>query len=275
MSPTMSEGSISSWKKKEGEEFAPGDVLLEIETDKATIDVEAQEDGVLGKILVAEGTKNVPVGKTIALLAEEGDDVANLEAPQDMQSVQQVPSATHPVSHQPVERQTIPEPSKPFTYKRPTHSRPLFPSVHRLLVQHGIDEPNKIKGTGIRGMLTKGDVLAYLGIASSPSGTYKPTTHQRDTQMASKEEFKPLDGPTLRRSIVSNMLQSTLKTRSVAMGEDPPYCLSLLPGLTRLKGLSAVDFDSVIGDYFRDVPSKAPDTPHVPRAGLDYLEGLV
>ena len=53
MSPTMTEGGIASWKKKEGESFTTGDVLVEIETDKATIDVEAQDDGILGKIIVS------------------------------------------------------------------------------------------------------------------------------------------------------------------------------------------------------------------------------
>lgn len=55
-----------------------------------------------------------------------------------------------------------------------SHSRPLFPSVARLLQGYGVQDPEKIKGTGVRGMLTKGDVLAFLGKASSPTGTFKP-----------------------------------------------------------------------------------------------------
>ncbi|KAI9056959.1 single hybrid motif-containing protein [Trametes sanguinea] len=71
MSPTMTEGGIASWKKKEGESFEAGDVLLEIETDKATIDVEAQEDGIVGKILAPDGTKNVPTDKTTGAQGEK------------------------------------------------------------------------------------------------------------------------------------------------------------------------------------------------------------
>jgi len=76
----MTEGGIASWKKKEGEAFTAGDVLLEIETDKATMDVEAQDDGVLGKILVQDGSKGIQVGTTIAILGEEGDDFSGADA---------------------------------------------------------------------------------------------------------------------------------------------------------------------------------------------------
>lgn len=62
----------------------------------------------------------------------------------------------------------------PKATHRVSHSRPLFPSVARLLHEHNVQDPEKIKGTGIRGMLTKGDVLAFLGKASSPTGTFKP-----------------------------------------------------------------------------------------------------
>ncbi|KAF8337941.1 uncharacterized protein EI90DRAFT_3279555 [Cantharellus anzutake] len=79
MSPTMTEGGITQWKKQEGESFSAGDVILEIETDKATIDVEAQDDGVLAKIISSDGTKNIRVGTTIAILAEEGDDLSAQE----------------------------------------------------------------------------------------------------------------------------------------------------------------------------------------------------
>lgn len=68
MSPTMTEGGIASWKKQEGETFAAGDVLLEIETDKATIDVEAQDDGVLAKIVVSTSSQQ-PVGSALRALA--------------------------------------------------------------------------------------------------------------------------------------------------------------------------------------------------------------
>ncbi|MDP8918785.1 MAG: pyruvate dehydrogenase complex E1 component subunit beta, partial [Pseudomonadota bacterium] len=76
LSPTMEEGKLAKWLKKEGDSVKPGDVLAEIETDKATMEVEAIDEGVLAKILVADGTDNVAVNTRIAVLAGEGEDVS-------------------------------------------------------------------------------------------------------------------------------------------------------------------------------------------------------
>ncbi|MDH3239378.1 MAG: pyruvate dehydrogenase complex E1 component subunit beta [Alphaproteobacteria bacterium] len=80
LSPTMTEGKIAKWLKKEGDAVRSGDLLAEIETDKATMEVEATDEGTLGKILVAEGTDNVAVNAPIAVLLEEGEDAAAAEA---------------------------------------------------------------------------------------------------------------------------------------------------------------------------------------------------
>ena len=79
LSPTMTEGTLSKWLVKEGDEVSSGDILAEIETDKATMDVESIDDGKVGKILVAEGTDHVPVNEVIALLLGEGEDASALE----------------------------------------------------------------------------------------------------------------------------------------------------------------------------------------------------
>ncbi len=75
LSPTMEEGKLVKWLVREGDAVRAGDVIAEIETDKATMEVEAAEDGKLGKILVAEGTEHVPVNQPIALLLADGEDV--------------------------------------------------------------------------------------------------------------------------------------------------------------------------------------------------------
>ncbi|MBM3602423.1 MAG: pyruvate dehydrogenase complex dihydrolipoamide acetyltransferase, partial [Alphaproteobacteria bacterium] len=79
LSPTMTEGNLAKWHKKAGDKVKSGDVLAEIETDKAVMEVEAVDEGVLGKILVAEGTEGVKVNEIIALLLEEGEDAASLD----------------------------------------------------------------------------------------------------------------------------------------------------------------------------------------------------
>ncbi|MCH7554934.1 MAG: pyruvate dehydrogenase complex E1 component subunit beta, partial [Proteobacteria bacterium] len=80
LSPTMTEGNLAKWLKREGDAVGPGDILAEIETDKATMEIEAVDEGVLGRILVAEGTEGVAVNAPIALLLTEGEDPASLDA---------------------------------------------------------------------------------------------------------------------------------------------------------------------------------------------------
>ncbi|MBT8001903.1 MAG: pyruvate dehydrogenase complex E1 component subunit beta, partial [Rhodospirillales bacterium] len=79
LSPTMTEGTVAKWLKKEGDSIVSGDALAEIETDKATMEVEAVDEGTLGKILIGDGTADVPVNTAIALILEEGEDASALE----------------------------------------------------------------------------------------------------------------------------------------------------------------------------------------------------
>ncbi|PKI84048.1 dihydrolipoyllysine-residue acetyltransferase [Malassezia vespertilionis] len=176
MSPTMETGNIGSWKLKEGDSFEGGTVMLNIETDKALMDVEASDDGILAKILVADGTKDVRVNTVIAMLAEEGDDISNIELPLPSEAEQKEP-AKEPAKEA---QETSPEPeqrdathsSHHFTFR---HTQ--FPSAMRLIDEFGIqDAETKITGTGRHGMLTKGDVLAYAGKIKNPFGTAKATS---------------------------------------------------------------------------------------------------
>ncbi len=80
LSPTMTEGTLLKWHVKEGDDVGSGDILAEIETDKATMEVEAVDEGRIGKLLVAEGTEGVAVNVPIAVLLEEGEDVSTISA---------------------------------------------------------------------------------------------------------------------------------------------------------------------------------------------------
>ncbi|MEM7225818.1 MAG: biotin/lipoyl-containing protein, partial [Pseudomonadota bacterium] len=80
LSPTMTEGNLAKWHVKEGDSITSGDVIAEIETDKATMEVEAVDEGTLGKILVAEGTEAVAVNAPIAIILEEGEDASAIDA---------------------------------------------------------------------------------------------------------------------------------------------------------------------------------------------------
>ena len=158
----MTEGNIANWKLKEGDSYVAGDVILEIETDKATMDVEAQDDGILGKILVADGAKSVQVGHTIAIMAEEGDDLSNLEvaspAPKAEESVKETKSEAKPDSKKSegksTEKVSKSESSSPTG---PTQS----PAVASLLKQFNISDASQITATGPKGRLLKADVLVH------------------------------------------------------------------------------------------------------------------
>jgi len=93
LSPTMEEGNLSKWVKKEGDKVAPGDVIAEIETDKATMEVEAVDEGTLGKILVAEGTEGVKVNTPIAVLLQEGESADAVTAAKPAPAAEPAPKA--------------------------------------------------------------------------------------------------------------------------------------------------------------------------------------
>src|SRR5207248_9443212 len=118
LSPTMTEGKIARWVKSEGETVRAGDVLAEIETDKATMEVEAVDEGVLAKIVIPEGTDHVAVNTPIALIAENGEDVheAEAKAPPALRSRQQPEppeQREEPTPQQPATRGDVAEPPRP------------------------------------------------------------------------------------------------------------------------------------------------------------------
>ena len=81
LSPTMEEGTLSKWLVKEGDKVESGDLIAEIETDKATMEVEAIEDGIIGKILVSEGQESIKVNSPIAILLSEGEKLSDIKSP--------------------------------------------------------------------------------------------------------------------------------------------------------------------------------------------------
>jgi pyruvate dehydrogenase E1 component beta subunit len=115
LSPTMTEGTLAKWLKGEGDSVASGDIIAEIETDKATMEIEAVEEGIVGRILIAEGTEGVPVNTPIAMLLEEGEDDSALgdviSAPPEVQtSPEPAPQATPALVIAPALAQSLAEP---------------------------------------------------------------------------------------------------------------------------------------------------------------------
>ncbi|ROW12785.1 hypothetical protein VMCG_00566 [Cytospora schulzeri] len=188
LSPTMTEGSIATWRVKEGDKFSAGDVLLEIETDKATMDVEAQDDGFMMKIMLGDGAKGVEVGTRIAVIAEEGDDISTLEIPADEGAKKPAAAQESKSEAMPQEERTATEPAVTegkSSGKAQKQTYPLFPSIIQLLHENGIDQSkiHEIPATGPKGRLLKGDVLVYLGKAKASSATSVEERFQKLTHL--------------------------------------------------------------------------------------------
>lgn len=163
LSPTMEEGNIVKWLKKEGEAVAAGDALCEIETDKAVVTMESNDDGILAKILMEEGSRGVPLGTLIAVMVEEGQDWKQVDIPPPEVAA---PSPAPPAAPAVAPAAPPPPPPKPAT------SGPLrlSPAARHILDTHGLD-PKLATPTGPRGLITKEDALNLLKISPAPKAT--------------------------------------------------------------------------------------------------------
>ncbi|XP_057636910.1 pyruvate dehydrogenase protein X component, mitochondrial [Chionomys nivalis] len=158
LSPTMEQGNIVKWLKKEGEAVSAGDSLCEIETDKAVVTLDSNDDGILAKIVVEEGAKNIKLGSLIGLMVEEGEDWKHVEIPKDV-------GASSPVSKPAVPPQPSPQPqmSSPAR-KEHTAGTPRFrlsPAARNILEKHSLDA-SQGTATGPRGIFTKEDALKLV-----------------------------------------------------------------------------------------------------------------
>lgn len=142
LSPTMEEGKISKWVKKEGDKVEPGDVIAEIETDKATMEVEAADEGTIGKILVPEGTAAVKVNTPIAVLLEEGEtaaDIKNAVNPAKETASQATPPASTPAAPSPAASvPAAPKPAEPVVQSDP--DIPAGTEMVKMTVREALNE---------------------------------------------------------------------------------------------------------------------------------------
>ena len=170
LSPTMTEGTLAKWLVAEGDEVRSGDVIAEIETDKATMEVESVDDGVMAKIVIAAGAQNVAVGAVIAVLAEEGEDVSSVTVPDDAPAAAASAPAPAPVAEAPpaaTSAPVTPAPVAPAAAPQPSTTR-LFasPLARRIAAQNELPLEG-VRGTGPNGRIIKADVEAALQQAPS------------------------------------------------------------------------------------------------------------
>ena len=230
LSPTMEKGNLAKWLKKEGDKVKSGDIIAEIETDKATMEVEAVDEGTIAKIVVPEGTADVPVNQVIAVLAGEGEDVKSAAAGAGPVAPAPNPQAAAPTpqAQTSVPKAEAPKPApvqaaapKPQAAPQPAPSGDRVfasPLAKRLAKEAGIDLL-RIRGSGPHGRIIQRDVEAAksgkgLKPAAAPAGapsapSIAPSMSDQQIRALFEEgsyEVVPHDG--MRRTIAQRLTQS-------------------------------------------------------------------
>jgi pyruvate dehydrogenase E2 component (dihydrolipoyllysine-residue acetyltransferase) len=238
LSPTMEEGTLAKWLVKEGDTVSSGDIIAEIETDKATMEVEAVDEGIVAKILIEAGAEGVKVNEVIAILAEEGEDAASLKAP----AKQDAPKATAAETPKPVESRPAPTsgPAEPTKTGGPVASvaKSTLPSAsatdgrikasplaRRIAGMKNLDL-STLKGTGPRGRIIKRDVEnaksapagASAGSAAQPDGLILPQILDDRVYAPDSYELVPLDG--MRKTVAKRLTTSFMQVPHFPLNID-------------------------------------------------------
>lgn len=176
LSPTMEEGTLAKWLVKEGDTVQSGDLLAEIETDKATMEFEAVDEGVIAKILVAEGTDGVKVGTVIAMIASEDEDADAVKAP--AAKAQQAPATESASAAAAAPAAAASAPAATAAPVSADGERiKISPLARRLAAEQGLDV-SKLTGTGPGGRIVKADLAGAASAAvAAPQVAATPATN--------------------------------------------------------------------------------------------------
>ena len=227
LSPTMEERNLAKWHVKEGDTITAGDVVAEIETDKATMEVEAVDEGTVAKILVAEGTESVKVNEVIAILAEDGEDVS--EAASAKPSAEPAPAPKEePVADT---QQASPAPeSAPAPAPSAARDR-IFasPLARRIAGQNNIDLA-AISGSGPHGRIVKSDVEGAIAsgtgtTAAKPAPTAAPAA--APVEISDKSVLALYEEGSYEVLVHDNMRKTIAKRLTESAQTIPSYFLSV------------------------------------------------
>ncbi|KAH7438294.1 hypothetical protein KP509_04G008900 [Ceratopteris richardii] len=216
LSPTMTQGNIAKWRKKEGGPVAPGDVLCEIETDKATLEMEAMDEGFLAKILCGDGSKDIPVGQAIAIVVDSEEEVPQFKDYKADKAVSSSPpkekSAPKEEASKPSPTPSPPKPSSPSQSEPPnlgTEStiadagdRVFASPLARKIAAEKNVPLSSLKGTGPNGRIVKADVEEFLA-----SGAKAPSQRPLERPLPSLD-FTDIPNTQIRRITAQRLLFS-------------------------------------------------------------------
>lgn len=250
LSPTMTEGTLASWKKKEGDTVKAGDVIAEIETDKATMEVEAVDEGTLAKILVAEGTENVAVNTLIAVLLEEGEDASSVdafvsgggaapakaEAPKaEEKKAESAPAAPTAASAAPAAK---------------TDGKRIFasPLAKRIAAQNNVDL-STLKGSGPNGRIVRADVEAAGKGGAKPAAAASGGAALPTASGPGAKELADAYGLKYREEKVSGMRKVIASRLTESKQTVPHFYLNTTVNIDKLMSLRAEINDGSDGAF--------------------------
>ena len=284
LSPTMTEGTLAKWLKAEGDTVDAGDVLCEIETDKATMEVEAVDEGTLGKILVAEGSEGVAVNTVIALLLEEGEDAAALDAAASAPAPAPAPAAA-PASEPAAAPVAAPAPAPaPVPPPQAKTGERVFasPLARRMASQNGLDVA-AISGTGPKGRIVKRDIEQALAsgtgkaapaAAASPSAApaAAPAFTSDDPALANMPEFEATPNSSMRKVIAKRLTESARDIPHFNVTADIEID-ALLALRKELNGKDGADYKLSVNDFV--IKAVAVALKRVPGCNVAYTDDAI
>merc|ERR1719397_418226 len=207
LSPTMEMGSIVTWEKKEGDKVSEGDLLCEIETDKATMGFETPEEGYLARIFIEAGTRDIPIGKLLCIIVEEQEDVAKF-ADFDASSVSE---AAAPAPPAPAAAAPAPPVPAPVQRSAPVAGGKVFasPAAKRVAAEEGIDLSQMKSGSGMDGMITSKDVESFKPVASAAAPSLLSSFPAASPQdLAGSGAYTDAEASGIRKVIAKRLQQS-------------------------------------------------------------------
>ena len=282
LSPTMTEGKLAQWLKAEGETVSAGDVIAEIETDKATMEVEAVDEGVLGKIVVAAGTDGVAVNSVIAVLLEDGEDLSDVDiaglaaaaAPASPAPASPAPAspAPAPAAAPPVAAPPAPvaaaQAAPPAAAVAASGTR-IFasPLARRIAADAGLDLGH-VSGSGPRGRIVKRDVEAAIASGVSAAAPAAPAAPVAVGAMPGMPDYIAIPNSMMRKTIARRLSESKQQAPHFYLTVD---CrLDELLELRKKLNNNATDFKLSVNDLI--IRAAALALKQVPAANASWFE---
>lgn len=266
LSPTMETGTLAKWLVKEGDEVESGTILAEIETDKATMEFESIDDGIVGKIVIAEGAENVAVGELIAVLLEDGEDASAMDSVAAAAPAPAAPAAAPTPEASPAPAAAAPAPT-PAPAPAAAPAAPVAsgervfasPLARRIAEQSGYDI-SQIPGTGPRGRVIKRDVESYTP-ASATSAAMGAVSMDGDTP------FEEIKLSNMRKTIAKRLTESKQTVPHFYVTVD----IELDNLMTARKQLNAMsdEYKISVNDFI--IKACAAALMKVPAANVQYM----